>query len=121
MVDLIWLDVYNQAWPLPADPSALWQTMLDRPAGLVWHRDFAAAHGKPRSFPEWGTGTRPDGHGAGDDPLFIANMAQWIASHNVVYHDYWDCHAPDFDAALSDGKQPNSERAFLAAFSPLQK
>jgi hypothetical protein len=104
--------VYNQAWPLPADPATLWQTMLDRPAGLVWHREFAAAHGKPRSFPEWGTGTRPDGHGGGDDPLFITNMLGWMRQGGpVAYECYWNYRAGDYDAKLSDGRMPRAAAA----------
>ena len=36
------------------------------------------------SYPEWGTGTRPDGHGGGDDPLFIRNMLAWMQEGGPV-------------------------------------
>jgi hypothetical protein len=116
-VDIIGMDVYNQTWDASATtPEKRWHNTQFGQYGLEWLARFAAEHHKPMSIPEWGTGTRPDGHGGGDDPLFITNMAHWISSHDVVYQVYWDYHAHDFDAALSDGKQPLSERAFLDVF-----
>ena len=112
VVDLIGLDVYDQAYPLIGDPARRWQFLLARENGLNWHRDFAHAHGKPRSFPEWGAGTRPDGHGGGDDPLCIRNMLAWFkAGDPVDYACYWNYRAPDFDAKLTDGKLPQSAEA----------
>jgi hypothetical protein len=116
-VDIVGLDVYNQTWASPVPTAAeLWNMFLTQSYGLNWHRDFALAHGKAMSYPEWGTGTRPDGHGMGDDPLFIANMAAWIAANNVAYHDYWDYQAPDYDAKLSNGNFKQAGAAFKAAF-----
>jgi Glycosyl hydrolase family 26 len=107
VVDVIGLDVYNQSWPRIADPARRWSYLLHHPAGLIWHRTFAKAHGKPRSFPEWGTGTRPDGHGGGDDPLFIRNMIAWMEEGGpVIYQCYWNYQAPDYDAMVTNGRQP---------------
>ncbi len=116
-VDIIGLDVYNQSWSWTVfTASQRWNELLHAQHGLLWHKQFAAAHKKPMSFPEWGTGTRPDGHGAGDDPYFIRKMAAWIASNNVAYHNYWDYPAPDFNGELSAGGQPKAAKAFLAMF-----
>ncbi|MDB5998314.1 MAG: hypothetical protein JWP52_13 [Rhizobacter sp.] len=116
-VDIIGLDVYNQTWSSPTpSPEKLWDGFLGQQFGLNWHRDFAAAHGKPMSYPEWGTGTRPDGHGRGDDPFFIERMVQWIAANKVAYHNYWDYEAPDYNAKLSNGQYPRSGQAFKAAY-----
>jgi len=107
VVDVIGLDVYNQSWPKITDPAERWQYLLHESAGLIWHRSFAVAHGKPRSFPEWGTGTRPDGHGGGDDPLFVRNMLAWMCDDGpVAYACYWNYRAPDYDAKVTDGKLP---------------
>jgi hypothetical protein len=116
-VDVIGLDVYNQSWttPMPA-PEQRWLELLNQPYGLQWHRDFALAHGKPVSFPEWGTGTRPDGRGGGDDPVFVERMADWIAASHLAYHAYWDYPAGDYNARLSDGHQPEAGAAFLRRF-----
>lgn len=108
-VDVIGLDVYNQTWNRAADtPEKRWRDLMEQPYGLKWHAGFARRHGKPMSFAEWGTGTRPDGHGGGDDPLFIRNMGEWIRSQPVLYHGYWDYPAPDFNARLSGGRLPEA-------------
>lgn len=120
VVDIIGLDVYNQSWPKIADPSKRWSYLLHRSAGLLWHRDFAAAHHKPRSFPEWGTGTRPDGHGGGDDPLFVRNMLAWMMTGGpVVYADYWNYDAPDYDAKMTTGQFPNAAKALKTGLQSL--
>ena len=53
-------------------------------------RDFAAAHGKPMAFPEWGLLVRSDGHGGGDNPYFIQKMHDFFMdpANNVVFHAY---------------------------------
>ncbi len=111
-VDIIGMDVYNSSWH-PVTPEQRWQSKLNAPFGLKWQKEFALAHGKPMSYPEWGTGTRPDGHGAGDDAHFIRQMAAWIDAAPVAYHNYWDFRAPDYDARLSDGSKPQAAAAFL--------
>jgi hypothetical protein len=116
VVDLVGIDAYNTWWgPVPS-PEVRWKTFVTEPYGLQWQADFAAKHHKRISFPEWGTGTRPDGHGMGDDPLFVANMAAWIATHDVAYHVYWDEMASDYNAQLSNGQYPGSAAAFTRAF-----
>lgn len=112
VVDVIGLDVYNQSWPLIANPHQRWNYLLHHVAGLIWHRDFARRHGKPRSFPEWGTGTRPDGHGGGDDPVFVRNMIAWMQQGGpVAYECYWNYHAPDYDGMVTNGRQPAAAAA----------
>ena len=116
-VDIIGLDVYNEWWgDASASPQQRWQHLVEQPYGLAWQKQFAAEHGKPMSFPEWGTGARPDGHGAGDDPYFVTQMANWIATNNVAYHDYWDEQSNTYNAQLSNGQFPASADAFRRAF-----
>jgi hypothetical protein len=114
-VDVIGLDIYNTTWN-PTTPEPRWRIKRDQPHGLAWHRAFAASHGKPVSFPEWGTGLRPDGRGGGDDAYFIEQMAAWLATSDLAYHNYWDYKAPDFNARLSDGSKPAAEAAFVRLF-----
>jgi hypothetical protein len=95
-VDVIGLDVYDQGWADGfEDPDRRWRTLRDGRYGLRWHRAFAAAHGKPESFPEWGLADRPDGHGGGDDAAFVRRMHAWIAAGHVRYHCYFDFDAED--------------------------
>jgi cellulose synthase/poly-beta-1,6-N-acetylglucosamine synthase-like glycosyltransferase len=117
-VDIIGLDVYNQTWNKSATtPQQRWDDLLNQPFGLKWQRDFARSHNKPISFPEWGTGTRPDGHGGGDDGYFVQQMAAWIADSDVAYQSYWDYPASDYNAKLSDGHQPHAGAAYQKAFA----
>jgi hypothetical protein len=116
-VDIIGLDVYNEIWnSTPRDPQARWVGYETGPYGLRWQRDFARAHGKLISFPEWGTGDRSDGHGAGDDPHFIRKMAEWMRANPVEYQSYWDYKASDYDSKISDGRRPLAAAAFKEEF-----
>ncbi|HKQ83917.1 MAG TPA: glycosyl hydrolase [Steroidobacteraceae bacterium] len=118
-VDYIGLDIYNITWDAKiVTPAQRWNEKMTTRNGLKWHRDFAASRGKPMSFPEWGTMTRfdGDGSGGGDDPYFIEQMAQWIASNNVAYHNYWDYKDRKYNSRLSDGSHPLAAEAFLRVF-----
>ncbi|MET0657551.1 MAG: glycosyl hydrolase [Steroidobacteraceae bacterium] len=116
-VDYIGMDVYDTSWdPKVVTPEQRWNEKMTARHGLKWHRDFAQAHGKPMSFPEWGIMTRTDGHGGGDNHRFIEHMAQWIAANNVAYHNYWDYKEKAYNSRLSDGSHPKSAEAFRNAF-----
>jgi hypothetical protein len=116
-VDYIGLDVYDQDWfPGWSDPYQRWQNLLTQAYGLRWHRDFAAAHGKPMTFPEWGLMTRTDGHGGGDDPYYIEKMHDWIASNPVAYALYFEFDAPDGRHELMSGQFPQSAARFQQLF-----
>jgi len=118
VVDVVALDLYNASdRPIDhTDPVVRWRNHVVQPYSLQWLADFGRQHRKPIAIPEWGTGTRPDGRGLGDDPLFITNMAKWIRDNNVLFHGYWDYGAKDFNANLSNGQFPNSSAAFKKAF-----
>jgi hypothetical protein len=71
------------------------------------HRDFAAEHNEPISFPEYGLGeqgTRVGG--GGDDPYFIGQLAQWNADSGIAYHG----HRPPLV------ELPDAQREYLEAF-----
>jgi hypothetical protein len=117
VVDVIATDLYNQTWtPTITTPEQRWNELVNQPYGLKWLKGFAAAHNKPLAYPEWGTGTRPDGHGGGDDPYFIEQMVKWIRDTNPEFHGYWDYAASDYNGRLSDGHQPLAAAAYLKAF-----
>jgi hypothetical protein len=116
-VDYVGLDVYDQSWsPNRADPAARWSEFLKQPNGLRWHRDFAAAHGKPMTFPEWGISNRHDGYGGGDSPYFVGQMYEWIRTHNVAYHMYFEYADSNSDYAIFGGGTPNAARRFVQLF-----
>jgi hypothetical protein len=113
VVDYVGVDVYDLGWepgtypyPDPCDAAcrlahqqAAWDEIFGGSRGLAFWSDFAKAHGKPMSLPEWGLWKREDGHGGGDNPLFIERMHAFITdpANNVAYQGY-------FDANPSDGR-----------------
>ena len=115
-VDYIGTDVYDGCWCTPQTPQNAWSQQLSQPWGLNWLAGFAAAHGKPVVFPEWGIEIRSDGHGMGDDPYFITQFAAWITANNVAWTSYFNYDAPDGTHDLFDATFPNSLAAFRAAF-----
>ena len=122
-VDDIGEDIYNQAWggAVPPSSQAAWDS-LHHNYSLDWIAPFAHAHGKTLSIDEWGTGSRPDGHGVGDDPAFIRGMAAYFKANDVAWANYWDYPAPDYNAKVSvpehDGsyRLPKSGTALIEAF-----
>jgi hypothetical protein len=118
-VDYIGLDLYDQVWGIPQDPGLAWPRYVTEVDGLQWLASFASAHQKPAVIPEWGLTVRSDGHGLGDDPLYVAKMAQWISTHHVAFTSYFDVDAPDGQHDILDRAFARSlavfERSFEAA------
>jgi len=108
-VDIIGMDIYDKDPLSQIDAKAAWQNYLTSSYGLTWHRDFAAQHHKPMSYPEWGMGER------GDNPYFISSMANWMASNNVVYNDYWNTNA-SYPGMISTGQYPKAAKEFQKDF-----
>ena len=46
-VDYIGLDLYDQVWGIPLNPSLAWPRYVTETNGLAWLSSFAAAHHKP--------------------------------------------------------------------------
>lgn len=112
-VDLIGLSVYNDCLARceGQTPEQRWEKHLTGIAGLLWHKEFSTSKKKPMTYPEWGTGKRPNGDGGGDDPYFIHNMLNWTNSH-AIYHNYFDYNAKDYAARLSTEQFPLAGREF---------
>jgi hypothetical protein len=86
------VDSYDD-WP-PANTSGGWQTQLNGPYGLNYWLNFAKAHGKMFSVPEWGVasdGLWP-GHEGGDDPAYIKDMYNFFAANKneIAYESYYN-------------------------------
>lgn len=103
VVDVIGMDSYDQ------DPGRTFDDQVNQPYGLQQHVDFAKAHGKPISYPEWGLFRH------GDNPEYVRRMLEWIEQHRPLYHtitDYcphgvWQCK-----------QNPQSAKAFREALLP---
>jgi hypothetical protein len=125
-VDYVGADTYDQSWSggcglgfnnttTAAQSQCSWNGTL-LPA-LTTVAAYAAAHGKPVVFPEWGLAIRADGHGMGDDPAFIDLMAAWMASHDVAFDIYFNFDVPgQVDSTITDGHFPASLVAFRSLF-----
>ena len=117
-VDYVGLDVYDQSWVTPLTPANAWaNTTL--PA-LSAAKSFAAAQSEPMAVSEWGVAIRPDGHGLGDDPLYVNNLIAWMTNptNGVAYESYFNYNTlpsgGDTNAELTGGNFPNSLAAFSA-------
>ena len=79
-------------------------------------RDPASAQGKPLAITEWGVTERSDGHGLGDDPLYINNFTAWMknSANDVAYECYFDANSGGVNSDITGGGFPNSLAAFGA-------
>lgn len=108
VVDIVGVDFYYQPQFESPDPDRAWNDMVERRYGLAWHRDFAAAHGLPRAFSEWGV-TLPN------SSAYIRHAATWFREDDVVYQSYWNSDG-DFPGKLSSNRIPDTGAAFRQAF-----
>jgi len=117
-VDYIGSDTYDEYWGSPMTPQNSWSNILNQTWGLNWLVSFAASEGRPIAIPEWSVCIRSDGHGLGDDPYFINQFANWIASNNVAFTNIFSFNdtAGGQDNDITDGNFPNSLAAFKADF-----
>jgi hypothetical protein len=112
-VNYIGVDAYDQTRVTPLTADNEWnRTTFPE---LTAAQQFAQSQGVPLAIPEWGVVVRSDGHGLGDDPLYVNNMIAWMRNpaNNVAYESYFDHDASLRRDAITDGGFPNS----LAAFS----
>ncbi|MEU4109772.1 glycosyl hydrolase [Streptomyces sp. NPDC027717] len=86
-VDIVGMDSYDQPAGMPFDEQ------ITEPYGLQAQVDFAKAHGKPVSYPEWGLFRN------GDNPEYMRRMLAWMDEHRPLYntltdycpHGVWQC------------------------------
>ncbi len=100
-VDVVGLDVYDQAWDTYPGATQEFQSALTQPWGLNWISGLAAAHGKALAIPELGLGQGPSAANSGvitavgpvsggDDGTFIGDVMAWAATNQARYVAYWD-------------------------------
>ena len=111
-------DLYDECWCTPQTPQNAWATDLSEQWGLDWLASFAASNDKPIAIPEWSVTIRTDGHGLGDDPFFVTEFANWVASNNVAFTDIFSYNdtAGGQDNDITDGNFPNALAAFEQMF-----
>ncbi|MGA4840797.1 glycoside hydrolase family 26 protein [Streptomyces sp. G45] len=87
VVDVIGMDSYDQPRGMSFDEQ------VSEPYGLKFHVDFARAHKKPVSYPEWGLFRN------GDNAEYMRRMLAWMDEHQPLYntltdycpHGVWQC------------------------------
>ncbi len=84
-VDIMGLDVYDQSCMNP-NTAVPFSQLARVPAGLITFEAFAAAQGKPMSFPEWGLVSSP----SGDDPAYIDGIGSAVNNGNFAFQQYFD-------------------------------
>jgi len=124
-VDIVGMDVYDTEWASYPGAAAEFAYMESQSYGLDWLAAFSTQHGKPMAFPEWGLGWGPSAPesgpigkagtqvSGGDDPTFVADMANWIATHNVLEATFWDYGTSQVD----NGQNPGTLAALGTAFA----
>jgi hypothetical protein len=124
VVDIVGMDIYTRYYnSFDAIPALRWRAIRVTRYGLDWLVLFSKEHHKRLSVPEWGTGeafAQDGGTGGGDDPLFVANMAAFLRENHAAYSDYWDFHAPDYNASVSDGEHPKAGEVLRSMFGTAQ-
>ncbi|ANP55158.1 hypothetical protein J2Z21_003347 [Streptomyces griseochromogenes] len=108
VVDIIGMDSYDQPRGITFDRQ------VSEPYGLQYHVDFAKAHRKPISYPEWGL------YRNGDSVPYMLRMLAWMDEHKPLYesvtdycpHGVWLCSTNPrasalFRAALSGRRGPD--------------
>ncbi|MEU3738876.1 glycosyl hydrolase [Streptomyces sp. NPDC032198] len=97
VVDIVGMDSYDQ--PTGTD----FAEQVSEPYGLKQHVEFAKAHGKDISYPEWGLFRN------GDNEEYMRKMLAWMDEHKPLYntvtdycpHGVWQC-----------GDNPKSSKAY---------
>jgi Glycosyl hydrolase family 26 len=123
-VDTIGEDVYDTWWGQPLPPEQRWARIVDpggsAPQGLQFWADFAAAHGKPNSYAEWGLvgdGSSMGHGGEGkDDPYFVEQMHTWFATHRTAFEVYFNRDPSDGTHRIDTGAFPLAAQAYLQLF-----
>lgn len=120
-VDIVGIDTYD-GWP-GATSEATWAQHYSGPYGLKHWADFAAAHGKKLSVPEWGVypGTGWAGHSGGDNPFYVAKMTAFFRSmgSKLAYETYFNDSASYYAGSLYAPVQaPNASAEYLRQYRP---
>ncbi|MGW2377865.1 glycoside hydrolase family 26 protein [Kitasatospora sp. NPDC001683] len=102
VVDIVGTDSYDQ----PA--GSTFDDYVREPYGLQDQVEFAAKHGKPVSYPEWGLFRN------GDNPEFVRRMVDWMRTHDTAYQTVTDYCPHGFFQCRSN---PRSTAAFKQLMS----
>jgi hypothetical protein len=118
VVDLVGCDAYDW-WALHVTSDADLGHLLHpkHGPGVQDIVNFARAHGKGASFPEWGLAARQGSNNAGgDNPYFISAMHRFFAQNKdvVAYESYFDQPYTSLGSSLQiGGKNPKAAATYV--------
>jgi len=118
VVDYVGVDAYDVAgragtYPYPSDcdddcrlerQQAAWSGQIyGGERGLNFWSQFASQHGKQLSLPEWGLWERLDGTGGGENPYYIQQIFDFVATagDDVAYFAYFEYDGADGEHSLT--------------------
>ncbi len=110
----------TKSWSRPGSGAGPGSSRTSR-----FQRDFAIAHGKPVSYPEWaltGVTATVTSRVGGDDPTFIQGMSDWMNSlpaagpGSLAYQSYFNEDAADGHHRIDSTYFPNAALRFQTVF-----
>lgn len=110
-VDIIGVDAYDKGGVTP-------DYVVDGAYALQYWLNFAVAHGKKLSLPEWGVWTTAN-QGHGDDPDYITAVGTFLANNasNIAFDAYFnDAEASIGNSLYNPDQNPNSAAVYLNLF-----
>ena len=108
-VDIMGLDFYDQSCDTP-NTAVSFAQLAAVPSGLNGFEAFAAAQGKPMSFPEWGLVSNP----SGDDAGYIDGVGTAVENGNFAFQQYFD--VVDGGTMLLSSSTPQAVAAYKQQF-----
>jgi hypothetical protein len=103
VVDMLGMDTYDQS------PGRTFDDYVNQPLGLGAQVDFARAHDKPVSYPEWGLLRY------GDRPEYVRAMLDWMESQDAVFQTITDyCPSGVYECA----QNPESSQEYRSHYAP---
>jgi hypothetical protein len=122
-VDYIGLDSYDQvvpygsAWTNPQEQWSRHYNGYNGANGIKVYLDYARAHGKKISFPEWGLGWIYGPPAPLEDPYYINQMFALMndPNNNVAWESFWE-DSNGLYTSDSAHRSPQSIAAFIADY-----
>ena len=119
------LDEYANSWNsggAKTEPG-LWKGDLDGWWGFRTLGEWPKA-GLPTAVPEFGVGSRGDGHGACtetaatacDDPYFLSAALEQADRVHARFVGYWDYNAGDYNSQVSSGERPGEAAVLMRTY-----
>ena len=109
-VDIMGLDQYDVDCHTP-DTAVTFSQLANEAFGLTSFEAFAAAQGKPMSFPEWGLVSSS----AGDDPAYVSGIAATVNNGDFAFEEYFDMGSGG-SMPIDSGSTPLSAAAYGKSF-----